>query len=115
MSYQLTPPHCHRTNAAERDIITFKGHFKAGLAIVNPDFPAHLWDRILTRTTRPVNIHCRHEEGTLKKIMCSRPSAHDIPGGHTPNNVPWRFIISHLCIHSITCSLLWMKSAVSWD
>jgi hypothetical protein len=24
MSYQLVPPHCHRTNAAERNIRTFK-------------------------------------------------------------------------------------------
>jgi hypothetical protein len=42
MSYQLIPPHFHRTNAAERAIRTFKEHFKAGLAAVNPDFPAHL-------------------------------------------------------------------------
>jgi hypothetical protein len=27
MSYQLVPPHCHRTNAAERAIRTFKEHF----------------------------------------------------------------------------------------
>jgi hypothetical protein len=28
---QLVPPHCHRNNAAERAIITFKEHFKAGV------------------------------------------------------------------------------------
>jgi hypothetical protein len=47
MSYQLAPPHCHRTNAAERAIRNFKEHFKAGLATVNPDFPSQLWDRLL--------------------------------------------------------------------
>jgi hypothetical protein len=47
MSYQLVPPHCHRTNAAERATRTFKENFKAELATVNPDFPAHLWDRLL--------------------------------------------------------------------
>jgi hypothetical protein len=47
MSYHLIPPHCHRTNAAETAIRTFKEHFKAGLATVNPEFPAHLWDRVL--------------------------------------------------------------------
>jgi hypothetical protein len=36
------PPHCHRTNDAERAIRTFKEHFKAGLATVIPDFTAHL-------------------------------------------------------------------------
>jgi hypothetical protein len=47
MSYKLVPPHCHRTNAAERAIRTFKEHFKSGLATVDLDFPAHLWDRFL--------------------------------------------------------------------
>jgi hypothetical protein len=46
MNYQLVPPHCHITNAAERSIRTFKAHFKAGLATVDPDFPVHLWDRL---------------------------------------------------------------------
>jgi hypothetical protein len=32
-----------------------------------------------TRTTVPVEMHCRHEEGTLKPITCSRPSTHDLP------------------------------------
>jgi hypothetical protein len=45
MTYQLVPPHCHRHNAAERAIRTFKEHFVAGLASVDPDFPMHLWDR----------------------------------------------------------------------
>jgi hypothetical protein len=56
MSYQLVPPHCHRTNAAERAIRTFKEHFKAGLATVNPDHPAHLWDRLLPQAEITLNI-----------------------------------------------------------
>jgi hypothetical protein len=47
VDYQLVPPHCHRRNAAERAIRTFKEHFVAGLASVDPTFPLHLWDRIL--------------------------------------------------------------------
>jgi hypothetical protein len=42
VEYQLVPPHCHRRNAAERAIHTFKEHFVAGLASVDPDFPLHL-------------------------------------------------------------------------
>ena len=38
-TYQLVPPHSHRTNIAERSIQTFKAHFKAGLASLHPDFP----------------------------------------------------------------------------
>jgi hypothetical protein len=45
----LVPPHCHRRNAAERAIRTFKEHFVAGLSSVDPSFPMHLWDRLLTK------------------------------------------------------------------
>jgi hypothetical protein len=34
IAYQLVPPHCHRRNAAERVIRTFKEHFVAGLSSV---------------------------------------------------------------------------------
>jgi hypothetical protein len=53
IAYQLVPPHCHRRNAAERAIRTFKEHFVAGLSSVDPSFPLHLWDRLLiTRKSR---------------------------------------------------------------
>jgi hypothetical protein len=32
IDYQLVPPHCHRRNAAERAIRTFKEHFVSGLS-----------------------------------------------------------------------------------
>jgi hypothetical protein len=32
IAYQLVLPHCHRRNAAERAIRTFKEHFVAGLS-----------------------------------------------------------------------------------
>jgi hypothetical protein len=50
VEYQLAPPHCHRRNATERAIRTFKEHFVAGLASVDPDFPSHLWDRLLPQS-----------------------------------------------------------------
>jgi hypothetical protein len=49
VEYQLVPPHCHRRNADERAIITFKEHFLAGLSSVDPTFPLHLWDILLTQ------------------------------------------------------------------
>jgi hypothetical protein len=39
IAYQLVPPHCHRRNAAERSIRTFKEHFVAGLSSVDPPPP----------------------------------------------------------------------------
>jgi hypothetical protein len=47
IAYNLVPPHCHRRNAAERAIRTFKKHLVAGLSSVDPSFPMHLWDRLL--------------------------------------------------------------------
>jgi hypothetical protein len=56
MNYQLVPPHCHRTNAVERAIRTFKEHFKAGLTTVDPDLPVHLWDRLLPQAEITLNL-----------------------------------------------------------
>jgi deoxyribose-phosphate aldolase len=47
MTYQFLPLHCHRRNAVERAIRTFKEHFVAGLSSVDPYFPMHLWDRLM--------------------------------------------------------------------
>jgi hypothetical protein len=53
---QLTPPHVHRRNAAERAIRTFKNHFIAGLASTAPDFILHLWDRLLRQAIQTLNL-----------------------------------------------------------
>jgi hypothetical protein len=56
IAYQLVPPHCHRRNAAERAIRTFKEHFVAGISSVDPSFPMHLWDRILPQAEITLNL-----------------------------------------------------------
>jgi hypothetical protein len=56
IAYQLVPPHCHRRNAAERAIRTFNEHFVAGLSSVDPSFPLHLWDRLLTQAEITLNL-----------------------------------------------------------
>jgi hypothetical protein len=55
VEYQLVPSHCHRRNAAEQAIRTFKEHFVAGLASVDPTFPLHLWDRLLPQAEITLN------------------------------------------------------------
>jgi hypothetical protein len=50
------PPHCHRRNASERAIRTFKEHFVAGLSSVDPTFPLHLWDRLLPQAEITLNL-----------------------------------------------------------
>jgi hypothetical protein len=56
VEYQLVPPHCHRRNATERAIRTFKEHFVAGLSSVDPTFPLHLWDRLLPQAEITLNL-----------------------------------------------------------
>jgi hypothetical protein len=56
VEYQLVSPHCHRRNAAERAIRTFKEHFVAGLSSVDPTFPFHLWDRLLPQAEITLNL-----------------------------------------------------------
>jgi hypothetical protein len=56
IAYQLVPPRCHRHNAAERAIRTFKEHFVAGLSSVDPSFPMHLWDRLLPQAGITLNL-----------------------------------------------------------
>jgi hypothetical protein len=56
IAYQLVPPHCHRRNAAERAIRTFKEHFVAGISSVDPSFPMHLWNRLLPQAEITLNL-----------------------------------------------------------
>jgi hypothetical protein len=56
VEYQLVPPHCHRRNASERAISTFKKHFVEGLESVDPDFTLHLWDRLLPQAEMTLNL-----------------------------------------------------------
>ena len=55
-TYQLVPPYTHRRNLAERAIQTYKNHFKAGLASVDPNFPLSEWDRLLEQANITLNL-----------------------------------------------------------
>ena len=56
MQYQLTPPHIHRRNMAERAIHTFKNHFISGLCSVDKTFPLHLWCHLLDQAELALNM-----------------------------------------------------------
>ena len=53
---QLVPPDTHRRNLAERAIQTFKSHFLAILAGVDPSFPMTLWDRLVPQAVITLNL-----------------------------------------------------------
>jgi hypothetical protein len=56
LTYQLVPPHDHRRNLAEKAIQTFKAHFISILCGTDPNFPLHLWDRLLPQAEHTLNM-----------------------------------------------------------
>ena len=56
VQFQLVPPHNHRRNAAEKAIGTWKDHFIAGLSSLDPNFPMHLWCRLIPQATTTLNL-----------------------------------------------------------
>ena len=46
----------HCTNAAEKTINIWKCHFIAGLSSVDPNFPMHLWCRLIEQATTTLNL-----------------------------------------------------------
>jgi len=53
---ELTPAHVHRRNAAERAIRTWKNHFMAGLASLNPRFPVRYWSHLIKQSEMTLNL-----------------------------------------------------------
>ena len=53
---ELVPPHDHRTNPEEKCIDTFKCHFIYGLSAMDPNFPLHLWCRIIPQCQDTLNM-----------------------------------------------------------
>ena len=56
ITFQLVPPHLHRTNSAERAIKTFKDHMIDVITRCDPVFPLHLWDPLLPQATLTLNL-----------------------------------------------------------
>ena len=53
---QLVSPDTHWQNLAEQAIQTFKSHFLAILAGVDPSFPMTLWDRLVPQAVLTLNL-----------------------------------------------------------
>ena len=53
---ELVTHHDHRTNSAENCIDTFKCHFISGLSAMDPNFPLHLWCRIIPQCQDTLNM-----------------------------------------------------------
>ena len=53
---QLVTPHMYRNNPAERAIQTWKDHFLAGLASINPTFLMAEWNRLVPQANISLNL-----------------------------------------------------------
>jgi hypothetical protein len=58
VAFQLVPLYNHRQNAVERAIGIWKDHFVSGLASLDPEFPMHLWCRLIHQCTQTLNLMC---------------------------------------------------------
>jgi hypothetical protein len=56
ITVDLVPPHQHRRNKAERAIRTFKNHFIAALAGVDPSFPMAAWNELIPQVEATLNM-----------------------------------------------------------
>ena len=56
LDYKLAPPHIHCTNSTEEAIYTWKCYFLSVLDSVEPDFPIHLWYRLISQAATTLNI-----------------------------------------------------------
>ena len=56
ITFQLVPAGMHRCNTAERMIQSFKTHFITGLVSVDPNFPMHLWDKLVDQAEATINM-----------------------------------------------------------
>ena len=55
-SFQLVPLHSHQRNTAERAIRTWKNRCILGSCTVHPDFPIHLWGRLIQQSVITLNL-----------------------------------------------------------
>ena len=56
VKFELLPPHIHCRNADEQAIQTWKNHFLAAIASIDPALPIKEWDRLLFQSEITINI-----------------------------------------------------------
>ena len=94
---QMVPPDTHRRNIAERAIQTFKSHFIAILAGVDPRFPIFLWANCYHKQYSPW-ISCDHQTLLQKSqpMHMSMDNSITLPCLWPPWSAPSNFMSSHI-------------------
>ena len=65
IDFQLCLPNYHCTNKAEKAIDAWKCHFLVGISGLHPNFPLHLWCRLLPQVTQTLNLLHRYRINPL--------------------------------------------------
>ena len=93
VTFQLVAPHTHRANKAERAIQTFKNHFKAGLASVDPKFPVSAWDKLIPQAIMTLNM--LRTSRVNKKISAYTYQFGEFNFNATPMAPPGMKVVAH--------------------
>jgi hypothetical protein len=59
VAFELVTSHNHRCNATKKAIGMWKDHVIAVRSSLDPNFPIHLWCRLLPRSTTTLNLLCQ--------------------------------------------------------
>jgi hypothetical protein len=93
VSFQLVPPGIHRRNPAERAIRTYKNHLIAGLSSCDPDFPMHLWCRLVKQANITINLLRRSRINPALSAYAQVHGAFDFNA--TPMAPPGTRVLTH--------------------
>jgi hypothetical protein len=90
---QLVPLHSQRYNTVKRAKRTFKEHVMYGRATIDPDFPMHLWDRLLHQAVLTLSVWCTSRlshQMSAAELLCG-----PFDYTNTPISPPCNIIIAH--------------------
>ena len=91
--FQLYQPNNHHNNQAEKFIETWKCHFLAGLSGVDPNYPLHLWCRLLSQDTQTLKLLPRSQINLQLSAEAQFNGAFDY--NRTPMEPPGTKILIH--------------------
>ena len=108
LPYQIVTLHKNRNNLAERDIQTYKSHFKRGLSGTDPEFPMSEWDRMMPQFNITLNLlrssrknpklsayACMHGAFNFLATPMSSPGTIEIVHTHPENRASWELNGQH--------------------
>ena len=113
VTYEKVPPDMHRRNAAERAVRTFKNHFLAGIASIDPTFPITQWDRLLHQAEITLNL--LHNSRVNKKLSAYAYVFDNFVFDKTPLAPPGTRVAVHINQRSVHHGDTMLNWDIMWD